>query len=271
MPLSDSEIERYARHLVLQEVGGPGQNKLKAASVLVIGAGGLGAPLLMYLAAAGVGRIGIIDHDTVSLSNLQRQVIHTTDRVGMLKTESAALQISTVNPHVLVEQYPFRLTTENALELISCYDVVADGCDNFPTRFLVSDACYFARKPLVSAAVGQFDGQMSTFRPYENQNPTYRCFIGDLPERGLFPACEEAGVIGALPGIIGSTQAMEVIKELLAIGESLVGRILMYDALSARFFETRLARSPQNPLTGDNPTILDLRPENYNDGSNRTI
>ncbi len=271
MPLSDPEIERYARHLVLQEVGGPGQNTLKNSSVLVIGAGGLGAPLLMYLAAAGIGRIGIVDHDTVSLSNLQRQVIHATQHVGLLKTESAALQISAINPHVMVEQYPFRLSTENALNLIQQYDVVADGCDNFPTRFLVSDACYFTHKPLVSAAVGQFDGQMSTFRPYEQQSPTYRCFIGDLPERGLFPACEEAGVIGALPGIIGSMQAMEVIKELLGIGESLVGRILMYDALSARFFETKLAWSPDNPLTGVNPTIFGLRPENYNDGAKRTI
>jgi molybdopterin-synthase adenylyltransferase len=271
MPLSESEIERYARHLVLQEVGGPGQNRLKASSALVVGAGGLGAPLLMYLAAAGVGRIGIVDHDIVSLSNLQRQVIHATERVGMLKTASAAEQIAAINPHVVVEQYPFRLTTENALELISRYDVIADGCDNFPTRFLVSDSCYFAKKPLVSAAVGQFDGQMSTFKPYENRNPTYRCFIGDLPERGLFPACEEAGVIGALPGIIGSMQAMEVIKELLGIGESLVGRILMYDALSARFFETKLAWSPENPLTGSNPTVLDLRPGNYNDGSRQTI
>jgi molybdopterin-synthase adenylyltransferase len=271
MPLSESEIERYARHLVLQEVGGPGQNRLKASSALVVGAGGLGAPLLMYLAAAGVGRIGIVDHDIVSLSNLQRQVIHATERVGMLKTASAAEQIAAINPHVVVEQHPFRLTTENALDLISRYDVVADGCDNFPTRFLVSDACYFAGKPLVSAAVGQFDGQMSTFRPYENQNPTYRCFIGDLLERGLFPACEEAGVIGALPGIIGSMQSMEVVKELLGIGESLVGRILMYDALSARFFETKLAWSPDNPLTGNNPTIHDLRPGNYDDRSNRTI
>ncbi len=265
MPLSEAEVERYARHLVLQEVGGPGQNKLKAASVLVIGAGGLGAPLLMYLAAAGVGRIGIVDHDSVSLSNLQRQVIHTTERLGELKTASAAAQMLAINPHVTVEQHPFRLTTENALDLVSRYDVVADGCDNFPTRFLVSDACYFARKPLVSAAVGQFDGQMSTFRPYENQNPTYRCFIGELPERGLFPACEEAGVLGALPGIIGSMQAMEVIKEILGIGESLVGRILMYDALTARFFETKLARDPKNPLTGSQPTIYGLQPENYND------
>jgi molybdopterin-synthase adenylyltransferase len=271
MPLSELEIERYARHLVLQEVGGPGQNKLKNASVLVVGAGGLGAPLLMYLAAAGVGRIGIVDHDMVSLSNLQRQVIHTTDRMGQLKTASATEQIGAINPHVVVEQHPFRLTTENALDLISRYDVVADGCDNFPTRFLVGDASYFARKPLVSAAVGQFDGQMSTFKPYENQNPTYRCFIGDLPERGLFPACEEAGVIGALPGIIGAMQAMEVIKELLGIGESLVGRILMYDALSARFFETKLAWSPDNPLTGSNSTIHDLRPGNYNDVFSQTI
>jgi molybdopterin-synthase adenylyltransferase len=265
MPLSDIEIERYARHLVLQEVGGPGQNKLKNASVLVIGAGGLGAPFLMYLSAAGVGRIGIVDHDTVSLSNLQRQVIHATERVGQLKTQSAAAHIAAINPHVVVEQHPFRLTTDNALDLISRYDLVADGCDNFPTRFLVSDASYFARKPLVSAAVGQFDGQMSTFKPYESRNPTYRCFIGDLPERGLFPACEEAGVIGALPGIIGSMQAMEVIKELLGIGESLVGRILMYDALAASFFETKLAWSPDNPLTGLKPTIHGLRAENYDD------
>jgi molybdopterin-synthase adenylyltransferase len=266
MPLSDLEIERYARHIVLPEVGGPGQNRLKQASVLVVGAGGLGAPLLLYLAAAGVGRIGIVDHDTVSLSNLQRQVIHTTGRVGLLKTESAAQQIAAINPHVVVEQHPFRLTTDNALDLISRYDLVADGCDNFPTRFLVSDACYFARKSLVSAAVGQFDGQMSTFKPYENRNPTYRCFIGALPERGLFPACEEAGVLGALPGIVGSMQAMEVIKELLGIGEGLVGRILMYDALSARFFETALKWSPDNPLTGLHPTITALRPDHYDDG-----
>jgi molybdopterin-synthase adenylyltransferase len=265
MPLSDDELERYARHIVLPEVGGPGQNRLKQSSVLVIGAGGLGAPMLLYLAAAGVGRIGIVDHDTVSLSNLQRQVIHTTERVGVLKTESAAQQIAAINPHVTVEQHAHRITTENAMDLISRYDIVADGCDNFPTRFLVSDACYFARKPLVSAAVGQFDGQISTFRPYENNMPTYRCFIGDLPERGLFPACEEAGVMGALPGIIGSMQAMEVIKELLGIGESLAGRILMYDALASRFFETKLAWSPDNPLTGTNPTITKLLSENYLD------
>jgi molybdopterin-synthase adenylyltransferase len=271
MPLTDSEIERYARHIVLPEVGGPGQNKLKNASVLVIGAGGLGAPLLMYLAAAGVGRIGIVDHDTVSLSNLQRQIVHTTDHVGLGKTESAVRMLAAINPHVVVEQHRVRITADNAMALISRYDIVADGCDNFPTRFLVSDACYFAQKPLVSAAVGQFDGQISTFKPYAaasdgTPNPTYRCFIGELPERGLFPACEEAGVLGALPGIIGSMQAMEVIKEIIGAGEGLVGRILMYDALSARFFETSLKWSPANQLTGKNRTINGLEAANYDDG-----
>jgi molybdopterin-synthase adenylyltransferase len=270
MPLSDLEIERYARHIVLPEVGGPGQNKLKNSSVLVIGAGGLGAPMLMYLAAAGVGRIGIVDADTVSLSNLQRQVIHTTERVGMPKVESAKQQIASINPHVVVETHEARITAQNALELISHYDIVADGCDNFPTRFLVSDACYFARKTLVSAAVGQFDGQISTYKPHlislsGDPFPSYRCFIGELPERGSFPACEEAGVMGALPGIIGSMQAMEVIKELLEIGDSLAGRILMYDALWARFFETKLAWNPDNPLNGRNPSITSLNAENYRD------
>jgi molybdopterin-synthase adenylyltransferase len=270
MPLSDLELERYARHIVLPEVGGPGQNKLKHSSVLVIGAGGLGAPMLMYLAAAGVGRIGIVDADIVSLSNLQRQVIHTTERVGMEKVESAKQQIAAINPHVKVDTHPARITVENALDLISAYDIVADGCDNFPTRFLVSDACYFAQRTLVSAAVGQFDGQISTFKPHlgaadGNPFPTYRCFLGDLPARGSFPACEEAGVMGALPGIIGSMQAMEVIKELLGIGDSLAGRILMYDALWARFFETKLAWNPENPLNGKTPRITKLRRETYDD------
>ncbi len=270
MPLSDTELERYARHIVLPEVGGPGQNRLKASSVLVIGAGGLGAPMLMYLTAAGVGKIGIIDHDTVSLSNLQRQIVHTTDRVGELKVESARAMLHAINPHVDVIPYTERLTVDNALSIITQYDVVADGCDNFPTRFLVSDACYMARKTLVSAAVGQFDGQISTFKPHltapdGNPYPTYRCFLGDLPARGSFPACEEAGVMGALPGIIGSMQAMEVIKELLGIGDSLAGRILMYDALWSRFFETRLSWNPENPLNGRSPSVTKLTRENYND------
>ncbi len=270
MSLTESEIERYARHIVLPEMGGPGQNRLKKSSVLVVGAGGLGAPLLLYLAAAGVGRIGIVDHDHVSLSNLQRQVIHTTDRIGLAKVESAAAQMRAINPHVEIETHGIRLTAENALSLIAHYDIVADGCDNFPTRYLVSDACFFAKKTLVSAAVGQFDGQISTFKPHETGPdgiafPTYRCFMGELPSRGLFPACEEAGVIGALPGILGSMQAMEVIKELLEIGESLAGRILMYDALAARFFEAKLNWNPDNPLNGKAPRITSLRAENYQD------
>jgi molybdopterin-synthase adenylyltransferase len=268
MALSSEEIERYARHLVLPEVGGPGQNKLKAARVLVIGAGGLGAPLLLYLAAAGVGHIGICDHDTVGLSNLQRQIIHTTPNVGKLKTQSAAELMQAINPHVEVIQHAERITPENAIDIISQYDVVADACDNFNTRFLVADACYFAKKPLVSAAVGQFDGQISTFKPYLKNStgeplPTYRCFIGDFPDRGLFPACEEAGILGALPGIIGSMQAMEVLKEVLEIGDSLAGRILMYDALASRFFETKLSWNPDNPLTGNNASISSIHAENY--------
>ncbi len=268
MALSDDELERYARHIVLPEVGGPGQNKLKKSRVLVVGAGGLGAPVLQYLAAAGVGTLGIVDHDHVSLSNLQRQIIHTMDFIGKPKVDSAEHFITALNPNVAVEKHAFRITPENALDLISRYDVVADCCDNFNTRFLVSDACYFAKKPLVTAAVGQFDGQISTFKPYLKTAdgtplPTYRCFIGDLPEPGMFPACEVAGILGALPGILGSMQAMEVIKELLDIGESLAGRILMYDALLARFFETGLSWNPENPLTGHQPSIHAVIGSNY--------
>lgn len=270
MALSSDEIERYARHLVLHEVGGPGQNRLKESRVLVVGAGGLGAPLLCYLAAAGIGTIGIIDHDAVSLSNLQRQIVHTTARIGLPKTASARETMQGLNPHVKIVEYPYRITAENALEIISVYDIVADGCDNFPTRYLVSDACYFAKKALVTAAVGQFDGQLSTFKPHlvspdGTPFPTYRCLMGDLPPRGLFPACEEAGILGALPGILGSMQAMEIIKEILGIGDSLAGRLLMYDALASRFYETKLAWNPENPLTGRNPTVVSLEPESYLD------
>ncbi|MFO1121598.1 MAG: molybdopterin-synthase adenylyltransferase MoeB [Hyphomicrobiales bacterium] len=268
MALSDAEIERYARHLVLHEVGGPGQARLKQARVLVVGAGGLGSPLLLYLAAAGIGTIGIVDNDTVSLSNLQRQVLHTTARIGRPKTESAAEAMRAINPHVSVVTHAERLTPANALAIIGQYDIVADGCDNFPTRFLVSDACYFARKVLVSAAVGQFDGQISTFKPFERTPdgtpfPTYRCLMGEIPPRGLFPACEEAGILGALPGIVGSMQAMEVIKEILGIGESLAGRLVMYDALATRVYETRLGWNPDNPLTGHHPVITGIAAENY--------
>lgn len=268
MALSPDEIERYARHIVIPEVGGPGQNRLKAARVLVIGAGGLGAPVAYYLAAAGIGTIGIVDNDTVSLSNLQRQIIHTTPRVGMAKTASAAETIRELNPHVTVVGHAVRLTADNAMEIIGQYDIVADGCDNFPTRFLVSDACYFAQKTLVSAAVGQFDGQIATFKPHLKDAagapfPTYRCLMGEIPPRGLFPACEEAGILGALPGVVGSMQAMEVMKELLGIGDSLAGRLVMYDALSTRFYETKLGWNPDNPLTGTAPEIVALEAANY--------
>ncbi|MFN4140655.1 HesA/MoeB/ThiF family protein [Aestuariivirga sp.] len=270
MALSSDEIDRYARHLVLHEVGGPGQNRLKEAKVLVVGAGGLGAPLLYYLAAAGIGTIGIVDHDTVSISNLQRQIIHTTPRVGVAKTASAREAIQGLNPHVHVVEHDHRITADNALAIVSAYDVIADGCDNFPTRYLVSDACFLAGKTLVSAAVGQFDGQISTFKPHETSPdgtpwPTYRCLMGELPPRGLFPACEEAGILGALPGILGSMQAMEVVKEVLGIGDSLAGRLVMYDALATRFYETKLAWNPDNPLNGRNPSITSLEKHNYID------
>lgn len=255
MALSDAELERYQRHLLLKELGGPGQQKLSQARVLVVGAGGLGAPVLLYLAAAGIGTLGIADFDKVSLSNLQRQIIHTTQSVGTAKTQSAAERIRALNPHVNVKLHDVRLDAANAREIISGYDIVADGSDNFATRFIVSDACFHERKTLVSAAVGQFDGQISTFKPHLTKPdgtpyPTYRCLNPEAPPEGVIPACAEAGIIGALTGIIGSMQALEVIKEITGIGESLAGRLLMYDGLSARVFTAGLQWDPANPLNG---------------------
>lgn len=263
MTFSDDELERYARHIILADVGGPGQQKLKNAKVLVIGAGGLGAPVLMYLAAAGVGTIGIVDDDVVSLSNLQRQIIHATENVGMEKTASAKKAMAAINPHVKVKIHNTRINAANAIELISQYDIVTDGCDNFKTRFLVSDACFLARKILVSAAVGQFDGQISTFKPYlEDENgvpyPSYRTLHPEIPPAGLVPTCAEAGILGALTGIIGSMQALEVIKEILQIGDGLAGKIMMYDGLATRCFTARLNWNASDPLNGKNPTITDL-------------
>lgn len=263
MALNDDELERYARHIVLAELGGPGQEKLKQAKVLVVGAGGLGSPALLYLAAAGVGTIGIVDNDRVSLSNLQRQVIHSSQTAGTLKTESASSRMSALNPHVEVVRHDVRLDASNAIGIIADYDLVVDGCDNFPTRYLVSDACYLASRTLVSAAVGQFDGQISTFKPHLAQPdgtpwPSYRCFLPEAPPAGLVPTCEEAGIVGALTGIIGSMQAMEAIKEIAGIGDSLAGRLLMYDALAARCLVTRISWNPDNPLNGRNATIRDL-------------
>ena len=261
--LDRSELERYARHIVLREVGGPGQAKLKDARVLVIGAGGLGAPVLLYLAAAGVGTIGIVDDDIVSLSNLQRQVIHTTPDIGLRKVDSAEAAIERLNPHVKVETHMTRLEPGNALDLISDYDIVADGSDNFATRYLVSDACYFARKPLVTAAVGIFDGSLTTIRAHETRadgvrNPTYRCLFPEPPPAGTIPACAEAGILGALPGILGSMMALEIMREIVGFGEGLVGRLLMVDARSMRFETLSYAWDADNPLSGNAPTIVDL-------------
>lgn len=256
--LSPAELERYARHIVMREIGGAGQQKLKNARVLVIGAGGLGAPVLQYLAAAGIGTLGVVDDDTVSLSNLQRQVIHDTDQLGEPKVASAAEAIARLNPNVKVEPHPTRLAGHNAISLISGYDFVVDGSDNFDTRYLVSDACFFAKKPLITAAVGQFDGSITTLRPFEENeggeaNPTYRCLFPQKPRDGLLPTCAEAGVLGALTGIIGAMQAMEVIKEVTETGESLVGRMMMFDARSFRMETIRYKRSPNNPLNGSSP------------------
>ena len=261
--LTSEELERYARHIVLREVGGPGQAALKRARVLIVGAGGLGAPVLLYLAAAGVGTLGIVDDDRVSLSNLQRQVIHATPDVGKPKTDSAAALIARLNPHVAVETHAIRLTAANALALIGRYDIVADGSDNFATRYLVSDACYFARKPLVTAAVGTFDGSLTTIRAHEKAadgkpNPTYRCLFPEPPPAGTVPACAEAGILGALPGIVGSLMALEIIREIVGFGEGLTGRLLMLDARSLRFETLRYAWDPDNPLSGERPTISDL-------------
>jgi adenylyltransferase/sulfurtransferase len=261
--LTSDELARYARHIVLREVGGPGQAKLRAARVLVIGAGGLGAPVLMYLAAAGVDTLGIVDDDVVSLSNLQRQVIHGTPDIGRPKVESAAGAIERLNPHVTVEAHPTRLTARNALDFVGRYDVIADGSDNFATRYLVSDACYLAKRPLVTAAIGPFDGSLTTLRTHETgadgrPNPSYRCLFPEPPPAGTVPACEEAGVLGALPGILGSMMALEVLREIVGFGEGLVGRLLMVDARAMRFETVRYVWDPANPLSGEHPTIRDL-------------
>jgi molybdopterin/thiamine biosynthesis adenylyltransferase len=253
--LTADELERYARHIVLREVGGPGQAALGRARVLVVGAGGLGAPVLLYLAAAGVGTLGVVDDDTVALSNLQRQVIHATPDIGVPKVDSAAAAIRRLNPHVTVDLHNARLTARNALKLIAGYDIIADGSDNFATRYLVSDACYFAKKPLVSAALGTFDGTLTTIRAHEHgadgePNPTYRCLFPEPPPPGTVPACAEAGILGALAGVIGSMMALEVIREIVGFGENLVGRLIMLDARAMRFETLRYAWDPENPLSG---------------------
>lgn len=259
MDFTDDQIHRYARHIILPEIGGTGQERLLKAKVLVVGAGGLGAPVLLYLAAAGVGTIGVIDDDAVDLSNLQRQVIHDTAAIGVAKVDSAAARIAAINPDVTVDRHYARLTAANALDLIGGYDIVADGSDNFATRYLVNDACYLAGRPLVSAALLRFDGQIATFKAHEGPpNPCYRCVFPEAPPAGTVPSCSEAGVLGALAGLVGSLQAVEVVKEILGIGEGLSGRLLMIDSLGSEFRKLKVPRDPDCPLCGGHATITDL-------------
>jgi molybdopterin-synthase adenylyltransferase len=248
MELSEEQFRRYARHLILEEVGEEGQARLLEARVLVVGAGGLGSPVLLYLAAAGVGTIGIVDDDRVDLSNLQRQVVHPTDRVGSLKVDSARETVAAVNPDVRIETHPVRLGPANAEALIGGYDLVADGSDNFATRYLLTEFCHRLRKPLIAAALSPFEGQLSTFRSYLGAgHPCYRCLFRDPPPPDLVPRCEEAGILGAVAGVLGTLQAVEVLKELLGLGESLDGTLLIYDALRARFHPIRIAKDADCP------------------------
>lgn len=263
MPLSSDEIARYKRHLVLHEVGGQGQQRLKVSRVLVIGAGGLGSPLILYLAAAGVGTITVVDDDRVSLDNLQRQVLHRTEDIGQAKVRSAEAAAARINPHVRLMPVAERITAGNALPLIREHDIVADGSDNFATRYLVNDACYLAKRPLVTAALGPFDGYLMTFRAFEkgpdgNPSPSYRCIFPEAPPPGLVPNCSEVGILGAVAGVMGTLMAVEVLKEILGIGETLAGRMLIYDARSTGFTTVKVAWDPDNPLNGRHPSIHDL-------------
>ncbi len=243
-PLTDAQLQRYARHIVLPDIGGRGQQKLLAAKVLVVGAGGLGAPCLQYLAAAGVGTLGIVDDDQVDLSNLQRQIIHRTSDVGRLKVESAADAIRHINPDVNVVQHGWRLTVENAAELVASYDIIADGSDSFATRFAVNAAAIAAAKPLVSAAVGMFDGQLSTFKGYLADAPCYRCFVPEMPVLAG-GSCAEVGIIGALTGVMGTLQALETIREIVGFGDSMTGRLMLYDAFGGRMRTVSLSKNAQ--------------------------
>ena len=255
----ERRLERYARHILLREVGGAGQRKLLDSKVLVVGAGGLGSPLLLYLAAAGVGTLGIVDDDAVALSNLQRQIAHGEAGIGRPKTESAAEAIARIDPAIRVETHRVRLGPDNAMALIAPYDAVADGSDNFATRFLVNDACYLSGKTLVSAAILRFDGQLATFKAHLGErHPCYRCIFPSEPPPGLIPSCAEGGILGAVAGAMGSLQATEVLKELLGIGESLSGSLVVYDGLAATFRKIKVRPDPACALCGERPTIADL-------------
>ncbi|MCP5535473.1 MAG: molybdopterin-synthase adenylyltransferase MoeB [Akkermansiaceae bacterium] len=255
--LSTEEQARYARHFSLSQVGMEGQEKLKDASVLCIGAGGLGSPSTLYLAAAGVGRIGIVDSDVVELSNLQRQILHGQSSLGISKLESGAARLQDVNPHVQVEKHACHFTSGNAMEIAAQYDIIIDGTDNFPTRYLSNDVAFFLKKPNIYASIFQFEGQLSVFAPHLG-GPCYRCMLPQPPDPGSVPSCAEAGVLGVLPGIMGSLQAMEAIKLLLGAGEPPLGRLIHYDALHTSFREFKLRRDPECPLCGDQPTVTGL-------------
>ena len=254
--LSHDEIRRYSRHLIMPEVGIQGQRKLKAASVLLIGTGGLGSPLALYLAAAGIGRIGLVDYDVVDETNLQRQVIHYTSDVGKSKLDSAAAKMSDMNPYLVIEKHNTPLTSANALELLAGYDVIIDGTDNFPTRYLVNDACVILGKPNVYGSIFRFDGQLTVFDA--RRGPCYRCLFPEPPPPGLVPSCAEGGVLGILPGTIGTLQATEAIKLILGIGDPLIGRMVLYDALNMTFDTIKVRKNPNCPVCGEHPTIHEL-------------
>lgn len=253
--LTDAQFERYARHLILDEVGEAGQAKLLAARVLVIGAGGLGSPVALYLAAAGVGTIGLVDYDTVDATNLQRQIAHAQASIGTRKVDSAAATIARLDPAIRVETHDFKVTADNVDALVASYDLVVDGSDNFATRYLVHDACYFAKKPLVAGALLRFEGQLSTFKAYDGKHSCYRCVFPEAPPAGLVPRCEEAGILGSVAGVIGTLQATEVLKELLGLGTGLAGRLLIYDAMETEFRRIDVPRDPDCALCGPRPSI----------------
>ena len=257
MNFTDEQIERYSRHIILPEVGGVGQQKLLDASVFCLGAGGLGSPALMYLAAAGVGTLGCADADVVDLSNLQRQIVHNTETIGVAKVESARRTIEKMNPDVRMNIYNERLGVDNIRDILKDYDIVLDGSDNFPTRFLMNDACFFEKKTLISGSMFRFDGQVTTFKPHEGL-PCYRCLYPEPPPAGMVPSCQEAGVLGALPGVVGVLQATEAIKEILGIGDSLAGRLMIYDALGMDFKKVKVRKDPECPLCSDSATIKEL-------------
>src|SRR5690349_22034938 len=254
--LSPDEIKRYSRHLIMPEIGMDGQRRIKAGSVLCIGAGGLGSPAAMYLAAAGIGRIGLVDFDVVDFSNLQRQLLHGTSSVGISKNESAKRRLNDLNPHVQIDTYETLLTSENAIDLFKDYDVILDGTDNFPTRYLVNDACILTGKPNAYASIFRFEGQASVFGAPDG--PCYRCLYPEPPPPGVVPSCAEGGVLGVLPGLLGVIQATEVIKLILGKGSPLIGRLLLVDALGMRFRELKLRKNPECPVCGDNPTVREL-------------